>query len=68
MVVIIKWEICIEQLEFINKKLFYFFEMTQQQYLTNYRMIYGKTDGNKHLKWILTRRLGIVKLLTEFVN
>ena len=42
--------------------------MTQQQYLTNYRMIYGKTDGNKHLKWILTRRLGIVKLLTEFVN
>ena len=38
--------------------------MTQQQYLTNYRMIYGITDGDKHLKWILTRRLGIVKLLT----
>ena len=38
--------------------------MTQQQYLTNYRMIYGITDGDKHLKWILFRRLGIVKLLT----
>ena len=39
LVMIVKWEIYIEQLKFINKKIFYFLQMAQQQYLTNYKMI-----------------------------
>ena len=55
-------EIFIEQLEFINKKLFYFFQKAQQQYLTYCKMIYGITDGDEHLKSILTQRLGTYEI------